>query len=129
MVLDKKIGTNENSDAVLSQRNELLRVKPRVDIYETEESIVVLLEMPNVEKDDINVKVENGFLYISGRRENEMIDGEYLLRETRDVQFERVFELEKDLDVNNVNAVYNKGVLKLTIGKKEKSKPQVIEIN
>jgi len=129
MFSDNMIRTDKKQGTEISKRDVLLRVKPLVDIYETENDIVVMLEMPNVKKDGLRVQVENGFLHITGRRENEQIQGEYIFRETRDVLFERIFELEDNLDTNRISASYELGVLKVSIGKKEKAKPRVIEVN
>ena len=50
-------------------------------------------------------------------------------RATNDVFFHRAFELEEDLNPEKIVAEYNHGILKVTIGKKEKAKPKVIQIN
>jgi len=107
----------------------LVKVKPVVDIYETEHSIVILAEMPRVEKKDLHIQVEKGILHIHGKRQNSAPEGEYILRETVDVIYERFFELENNLDPENISATYNSGVLKITIGKNEQAKPRKIEIN
>jgi HSP20 family protein len=116
-------------DRQLASNGRKITIKPSVDIYETGDSIVVLAEMPGIMKENLNVKVEDGVLHISGQRENPKIDGEYLMRETDDVFFHRAFELEEDLNPEKIVAEYNHGILKVTIGKKEKAKPKVIQIN
>ncbi|UCF65498.1 MAG: Hsp20/alpha crystallin family protein [bacterium] len=107
----------------------LAKVKPVVDIYETENSIVILAEMPRVDKEDLHIQVEKGILHIRGKRQNSAPEGEYILRETADVIYERFFELENNLDPENIKAAYHAGVLKITIGKSEQAKPRKIEIN
>jgi HSP20 family protein len=99
-----------------------------VDIYEKDDSIVVTAEMPNVEKKYIQVSVENGILRISGKRIQEVENANYLMRETSDLIYERFFELEDDLDSQKIEATYKSGILQVSIGKKEKVKPQIIEI-
>ncbi len=111
-----------------SINNNLLKIKPRVDIYETENAIVVLAEMPNVDKENLHVSVNKGFLQLSGKRVQDLNDGNYLLRETRDIFYQRFFELEDDLNSEKIGAEYNAGILKVTIGKREKAKTKKIEI-
>ena len=125
----------QNSNMMVEQKNKdmkninIFTVKPRVDILESETSVMVLLEMPNVSKEDLQLKMENGLLHISGKRILKNDSAEFILRETRDVVYERVFELEKSLDIDKVDAKYEAGILSVKIEKKEKALPRVIEIN
>lgn len=106
----------------------LIRVKPAIDIYETEHATVVLAEMPNVDKEDLHVAVENNMLHITGKRMHTLEKGTYLLREIVNVLYERSFELGNDLDKEKIEARYNAGILSITIFKREKAKTQKIEI-
>ncbi len=106
----------------------LIRVKPAIDVFETEHAIVVLAEMPNVDKEDLHVAVENNMLHITGKRIHMVEKGTYLLRETHDVLYERYFELGNDLDKEKIEARYNAGILMVQILKREKAKIQKIEI-
>jgi len=106
----------------------LIRVKPAIDVFETEHAIVVLAEMPNVDKEDLHVAVENNMLHITGKRIHTVEKGTYLLRETHDVLYERYFELGNDLDKEKIEARYNAGILRVQILKREKAKIQKIEI-
>jgi HSP20 family protein len=90
--------------------------------------VILLAEMPGVRKSDLNVKVEKGLLKIEGRKDNREEQGNYIYRETHDVQYHRIFELEKNLDPQKIEASYNSGILKVVIAKKEIAKPRVIEI-
>ncbi len=110
------------------EKPELLKIKPAVDIYETKDSVVILAEMPNVDRKNLNVQVKDGLLYIRGLRNTVPHKGEFILRETRDVQYERIFELGDDLDPDKISASYKYGILEVTVGKKEKAQPKVIEI-
>jgi HSP20 family protein len=110
------------------ENTELIRVKPLINVLETENSVILLAEMPGVRKSDLNVKVEKGLLKIEGRKDNREEQGNYIYRETHDVQYHRIFELEKNLDPQKIEASYNSGILKVVIAKKEIAKPRVIEI-
>ncbi|GAB4366776.1 MAG: hypothetical protein Kow0042_06910 [Calditrichia bacterium] len=120
---------NDREIQAFSESEYLLRVKPLVDIYETEDEMIVRLEMPGVGKENLQVQIKDGYLHISGRRNNSKVPGQYLLRETRDVLFERIFELEDNLDTQKITANYRYGILTITIGKKEEAKPRTIKIN
>jgi len=106
----------------------LMKVKPVVDVYETPHSVIILAEMPKVDKKDLHINIEKGILRIQGKRENNLAEGDYLLRETADVIYERFFELEENLNQEVIEANYSSGVLKITIAKKEQAKPRKIEI-
>ncbi len=108
--------------------NNLLKIKPRVDIYETENAVVVLAEMPNVDKENLQVSINKGVLQLSGKRVQDLNDGNYLLRETGDIIYQRFFELEDNLNPEKIQAEYNAGILKVIIGKREKAKTKKIEI-
>ena len=110
------------------ENTRLIKVKPLVNVIETENSVILLAEMPGVRKSDLNVKVAKGNLVLEGKKIIREEEGNYIYRETHDVLYERVFELEKDLDVQKVEASYNSGILKVVIAKKEIMKPRVIEI-
>jgi len=84
--------------------------------------------MPNVDKEDLHVAVENNMLHITGKRIHTVEKGTYLLRETHDVLYERYFELGNDLDKEKIEARYNAGILRVQILKREKAKIQKIEI-
>lgn len=117
-----------NGSKVGEEKNLEIR-KPAVDIIENKNEIVVLAEMPDVKKRNLSVNIKDGILSIKGKKENGRADGRYLMRETCDVAYERHFELEEDLDTEKISAEYEHGILKVTIGKKEKVKPKVISIN
>lgn len=105
-----------------------LRVKPVVDIYETNEAVIIRAEMPNVAKDDLYVQVKNRILHIQGKKQSIAEKGEFIWRETSDVIYERFFELQDNLDQENIKASYEAGILKITLPKKEDAQPRKIEI-
>jgi HSP20 family protein len=102
---------------------------PAVDIYETKEALVVKAELPEVKKDDIDVKIDNGILTIQGERKCEEVKDEQVHR--RECQygfFSRSFSLPTTVDPNKINANYKDGVLTVSIPRKEETKPRQIEI-
>lgn len=128
-MFENYFGIDKRSNLELATPKGVLKRKPVVDIYETNDSVVVIAEMPNVNKSDIQVEVVDGKLHLSGKRSPEKIDGEILLRESRDFVYERFFALDNSLDLERITASYNLGVLKVEIRKNEKAMPRNIQIS
>lgn len=103
---------------------------PAVDIYETENSLVVTAEIPGVSEKDIDVRIENNQLVIKGERkfEKETKEENYHRIERVYGNFYRSFSLPNTVDPDKVRAEYKNGVLKITLGKKEEVKPKQIKI-
>jgi HSP20 family protein len=102
---------------------------PPVDIYETEEAIVVLADMPGVPADKVTIDVKEGQLTISGAIAPPQGEQEHLLvQEYQTGNFSRDFTLGQLVDQNRIEAAMKDGVLRLTLPKVEKAKPRKIEI-
>jgi HSP20 family protein len=102
---------------------------PAVDIYETEDSIVVLADMPGVSSDKVTIDVKESQLTISGEITPPLGDQEHLLVQEYDTgNFLREFTLGQLVDQNRIEAALKDGVLRLTLPKVEKVKPRKIEI-
>lgn len=100
---------------------------PAADIWETDEAIVLKLDMPGVGPDDVEVNVQRGMLRIHGKVDTPQTET-VLYAEQKIGDFEREFTLSDDLDAENIAAKMNAGVLTLTVGKAAKVKPRKIEI-
>lgn len=103
---------------------------PAVDVYEDEHSITVQAEVPGVNEKDLDVRLENNVLTISGERrmENEEKQDNYHRIERSYGRFTRSFSLPSTVDADRVNAQFENGVLKVTIAKLEEAKPKQIKI-
>jgi HSP20 family protein len=102
---------------------------PPVDIYETEEAIVVLADMPGVPADKVTIDVKEGQLTISGAIAPPQGEQEHLLvQEYQTGNFSRDFTLGQLVDQTRIEAAMKDGVLRLTLPKVEKAKPRKIEI-
>ena len=104
---------------------------PAVDIFETEQSIVLKAELPGVDPKDVDVKVENNTLFLKGQRkfENEVKEENYHRIERSYGSFTRTFALPSTVSAENVSADYKGGILTLTMPKREEAKPKTIKIN
>ena len=104
---------------------------PPVDIYEDEHSIQLKLEVPGIEEKDLDVKVENNVLTVSGERKFEKEEKEENFRrvERRYGNFTRTFTLPNMVNAEDVSADYTNGVLKIRLGKRAEAKPKQIKVN
>jgi HSP20 family protein len=104
---------------------------PAVDIYEDEHSIQLKLEVPGIDQKDLDVKVENNILTVSGERKFEKEEKEENFRrvERRYGSFTRSFTLPNTVTADDVSATYNDGVLKIRLGKRAEAKPKQIKVN
>ena len=103
---------------------------PAVDIYEQDGNIVVKAELPGVDPKDVDVRVENNTLTLSGQRkiDNEVKQENYHRVERAYGTFTRSFTLPSALDQDKIKAEYKDGVLKVTLPKHEQAKPKQINI-
>jgi HSP20 family protein len=104
---------------------------PPVDIYENGDSLVLKAELPGINPDDVEIRVEDNTLYLKGERkfEKEVKEQNYHRVERTYGTFTRTFTLPNSVDADKVNASYKDGVLTLTMPKKEEAKPKTIKIN
>ena len=103
---------------------------PPVDIYEDGDSLVLKAELPGVNPDDVDIRVENNTLYLKGERkfEKEVKEQNYHRVERSYGSFTRTFSLPNSIDADKVAANYKNGVLVLTMPKKEEAKPKTIKV-
>ena len=103
---------------------------PAVDIYEDEHSLVLKLEVPGMNEEDLNVSLENSTLTVSGERkfEKEEKEENFHRIERRYGSFTRTFRLPNTVDAEKVEAGYDKGILKITLAKRAEAKPKQIKV-
>ena len=101
---------------------------PPVDVYEDEHSVTLNIEVPGIEEKDIDVRVENNTLTVHGERKFEKEEKEENFRrvERQYGSFTRSFTLPNTVDAENIQANYDKGVLKVHLAKKAEAKPKQI---
>jgi len=100
---------------------------PAADIWETEDQVVLRLDMPGVAKDGVEVKVERETLNIHGKAAAAPA-GAALYCEQRIGDFQRQFTLSEDLNRESIEAEMDAGVLTIRIAKAEQVKPRTIQI-
>jgi HSP20 family protein len=103
---------------------------PALDLYQTNDDVVAVVELPGMRKDDIEISLHDGTLSISGERKDEVAEGDKATRTERLVgKFRRSIALPTRVDVNKVNASYKDGILTITLPKAEEVKPKQIKVN
>jgi HSP20 family protein len=120
----------DNSTRDRSGHAELATWAPPVDIYETENELVLKADLPDLEEKDIDVRVENNSLTIRGERkfEKDVNEDNYLRVERAYGPFTRTFSLPNTVSTESIRAEYGNGVLTLHLAKREESKPKQIKI-
>ncbi len=103
---------------------------PPVDIFEKGDHLVIRAEVPGVDRNDIDVRVENGVLQMRGERKADPdVDQTTAYRMERLYgSFTRSFTLPTTVDASKIAAKYRDGVLELTIPKAESAKPKKVQI-
>ena len=101
---------------------------PPVDVYEDEHNVTLKIEVPGIDEKDIEVRIENNTLTVHGERKFEKEEN-YRRVERQYGSFTRSFTLPNTVDPENVQANYDKGVLKIKLAKKAEAKPKQIKVN
>lgn len=103
---------------------------PSVDIYETENELVLTAEVPGIVAKDIEIKIEDNTLSLRGERkfQKETKEENYHRIERSYGSFFRAFTLPHSVDAENIRAEHENGVLKVTMPKRQERKPRTVKI-
>ncbi len=103
---------------------------PAADIIERDDAYLVKLELPGVKKNEVKITIENNILTVSGekKQENELKDKEHYRFERMHGAFRRSFTLPSTVKGEKIEAVYEDGILTISLPKAEEAKPKAIEI-
>lgn len=115
-------------------KNEWGTTMPSVNITENDDSFKLEMAAPGLDKNDFKITLENGQLNISASREKsneESEEGKWYRKEFNYSSFKRTFQIQDDINPDNIKAEYNNGILTLVLPKKEEAKarsPKTITI-
>jgi len=103
---------------------------PPVDILEREDEVILKADLPEMNQDDIEIKVEENTLIIRGERKfiKETPAGDYLQIERPYGTFQRTFAIPRVIDQEKIKAAYKDGVLRIVLPKKETAHPKQIVV-
>jgi HSP20 family protein len=100
---------------------------PPVDVYENDDEILVVADMPGARSDSVTVKLEKEELVITARRDGDA-SGQLLAGGRRDGEYRRSFLIPRGVDAGRISAEMSQGVLKVHLPKSEAVKPRVIQV-
>jgi HSP20 family protein len=129
MAESKEIVRSEENQAPVEQtRNEPV-FTPAVDIYESDEGMILMADLPGVDKGDLHISLEEDTLTIEADVQKPADSGSYLLNEYRVGRFYRQFKISSDFDREKIQANLKDGELKLVLPKAEALKPRKIQVS
>lgn len=121
---------NEQNELTPATREESRYLLPPVDIFESNDGLTVVADMPGVEKEGISVKVVNGILTMEGRPSAvHASEGNRLLNEFNLMNYYREFRIGETLEPDKISAELAQGVLTIHLPKEERAKPRQIKVN
>lgn len=123
----------QEQERIPEERTEHIRDRtrylPKSDIYETEEDYNLVMDMPGVDEESIDITLEKNTLTINGFTSVEGPEGYSLARAEYEIgDYERSFRLTDQIDRENIEAAYENGVLRLTLPKAEEAKTRKIAV-
>ena len=111
----------------LATRDEAIYIAPPVDIFENEDSLIVVADLPGVDKDGVEIHVEDDILTIKGNAK--YTQPANVLRQEFTLQnYYRQFQLSNEVDQSKISAESKNGVLTIIMPKAEKSMPKQIKV-
>ena len=103
---------------------------PALDLYQNNDNVVAVVELPGMRKEDIDVSLNDGMLTIAGERQSSAGEGENAERTERfSGKFRRSVTLPTRVDASKVSASYKDGILTVTLPKSEEAKPKKVEVS
>ena len=133
MTINKEeLGAAEKKELQLKQESTIPGKKylPATDIVETDGELLLYMDMPGVEKDQIKVKLEKNILMVDGQiNSNPYSDLKPLYTEYNIGHFTRRFELSNEIDQSRIGATIDEGVLTLTLPKMPEKQPRLIQVS
>ena len=117
------------NDVSVRKEEKRERIQPPCSICENEGQVVLRVEMPGVEKEDVTVRMEKNELIIEGRPVDTELQGNWIIRERRRGDFFKRFIIDETIDRDKIDARIEDGVLELSLHTRESAKPRKIEIS
>ena len=129
--LQEQVNRLFQSNSSGRENSNLTSWAPAVDIYETENELVVNADLPGIDEKDLDIQVENDTLSIRGERKfDQKVNEDHYLRVERTYgSFSRSFGLPNTVNKEAVKAHYRSGVLTVELPKRAESKPKQIRVN
>jgi len=104
-------------------------IAPSASVVEAADGCTLEVEMSGVNKERLEISIENNELTIVGRRSLPAVEGTLIHRESRPENYRRTFEIDPSIDANKISAKIDQGVVTLTLPKAEHVKPRKITVS
>jgi HSP20 family protein len=127
LTTEKKGAPDMTGEKSIATRDETLYIAPPVDIFESEDALIVVADLPGVDKDAVDIRVEDNILTMKGRANYSPRAG-ILVEEFNLQGYYRQFQLSDEVDQGKISAESKNGVLTITLPKAEKTKPKQIKV-
>jgi HSP20 family protein len=129
--LQEQVNRLFQSNSSGRENSNLTSWAPAVDIYETENELVVNADLPGIDEKELDIQVENDMLSIRGERkfDQKVTEDQYLRIERTYGSFSRSFGLPNTVNKEAVKAHYRNGVLTVELPKRAESKPKQVKVN
>jgi HSP20 family protein len=118
----------KHSQSAPERVEERVTVRPRVDVYENRDELLLLADLPGAGKDTINVHLDKGQLTIEARRAGGELRGTLLVAEHRPLDYHRAFAIPQGIDGAKIDAQFTDGVLRVRLPKSEALKARRIDV-
>jgi HSP20 family protein len=120
--------SKEKSEQIESTRGQIYFL-PETDIFENNDSYKIIFDLPGIEKDEINLKIEKDVLTITAESKKEPVESYECIREEMEFTgYQRSFNLNGVVDTGKIDADYRNGTLTLTLPKRAEQKTKEIQI-
>jgi HSP20 family molecular chaperone IbpA len=127
---EKSSGKMTENRAELESTRSGPHLVPDVDIFEAEENLVLLMDMPGVALDEVEISLERGVLSVFGRARSRKLDEGFTLlaSEYRSGHYQRAFSISEEADVEGIEATMKNGVLRLVVPRSAKARARKIKV-
>jgi len=127
LTTEKAGNPDKTGEKSMATRDEAMYMAPPVDIFENEDSLIVVADLPGVDKDGVDIRVEDDILTIKGNAKysqpTNVLHQEFTLQ-----NYYRQFQLSDEVDQSKISAESKNGVLTIIMPKAEKTKPKQINV-
>jgi len=127
LTTEKTGAPDKAGEKSLATRDEATYIAPPVDIFENEDALMVVADLPGVDKDGVDIRIEDDILTIKGNAKYNQ-PATVLRQEFTLQNYYRQFQLSEEVDQSKISAESKNGVLTITLPKAEKSKPKQIKV-
>jgi HSP20 family protein len=111
---------------------DLRSISTAVDMYETDDKVVVKMEMPGIKSDEVDISITGRTLTVSAQTKEEKKEEDkkrkYYMRQLKQRQYARNIQLPAAVDTGKTEAEMDKGVLRITLPKAEEAKPKTVKV-